>query len=225
MEIVAAELWEYDQKINVKTWEFIILPVYIFLISIISYFYQQFKIFNRDYYKYFTIGLLARLFGAISFALVYLYYYGGGDTTSYFESSKAMANLFYKNPVDYFTVLFSPPSNETRSLFTIKTGYPWSYLFYDSHTFMVVKLTSIITIITFKSYILTSVILATITYYGVWKVFSLFVYYFPIIEKKLAFSILYFPSTLFWGSGVSKDTYTYLGVFLLFFSVYNNFIN
>ncbi len=225
MEIIAAELWEYDQKINVKFWEFALLPIYICITAIISFFYQKFKEVNHVHYKYFTSGLLIKILGSLTFVFIYLYYYGGGDTTSYFESSKAMANLFYKKPADYFTVLFSPPSDETRSLFTMQTGYPWSYLFYDSHTFMVVKLTSIITIITFKSYILTSVILATITYYGVWKVFSLFVLYFPSLEKKLAFSILYFPSTLFWGSGVSKDTYTYFGVMLLFYSVYNIFIN
>jgi hypothetical protein len=225
MEIVAAELWEYDQKINVKTWEFIILPVYILLISIISFFYQNYKLNKFDYYKYFTLGLVARISGGLFFVFIYLYYYGGGDTTSYFESSKAMANLFYKNPIDYFTVLFSPPSDETRSLFTIKTGYPWAYLFYDSHTFMVVKITSVFTIITFKSYLLTTALIASITYYAVWKVFVLFVTYFPSLQRQMAFSILFFPSTLFWGAGVSKDTYTYFGVLLMFYSIYILFIN
>jgi hypothetical protein len=73
--------------------------------------------------------------------------------------------------------------------------------------------------------LLTTALIASITYYAVWKVFVLFVTYFPSLQKQMAFSILFFPSILFWGSGVSKDTYTFFGVLLLFYNVYSLFIN
>lgn len=225
MEIINAELWEYDQWIKISTWEYIVVSVFSLFVFILSYFYEKSKVYKSFYYKYFTLGLLSRIVGSLVFSLVYYFYYKGGDTTSYFESAKSMANLFYKNPIDYFTVLFSPPSPETRSLFSIKTGFPWSYMFYDSHTFMVVKITSVFAILTFKSYLLSSALISAITYTAVWKVFELFVSYFPSLHKQMAFSILFFPSTLFWGAGVSKDTITFFGVLLLFYTVYKLFVN
>ena len=38
------------------------------------------------------------------------------------------------------------------------------------------------------------------------------------MDKQLALAILYFPSPLFWGGGVSKDTYTYMGTALFIIS-------
>ena len=217
--------WEYDLWINIRFWEYSIVGIYVLMIAVSSYFYQLTKISKGVYFKYFTLGIIARIIGSIVFALVYLLFYKSGDTTAYFECAKAMANLFYKSPEDYFTVFFSSPTPETRSLFTYKTGYPYSYMFFDNHTFMVVRIVSVVAILTFKSYLLSTVLVATITYSAVWKVFVLFVNYFPSLHKQMAFSILFFPSTIFWGSGISKDTFTFYGVLVLFYSIYNLFIN
>jgi hypothetical protein len=169
-------------------------------------------------------GLMAKLFGSLIFCFIYLYYYGGGDTTSYFESSMAMAKLFYQSPFKYFEVLFNPPSPEAHSLFTDKTGYPWSYLYADPKTFMVVKLTSILTVLTGKSYFLTSVLLAYFAYLGIWRLFILFQSYVPEIENKIAIAVLYFPSPLFWAGGVSKDTYTYTATALFVYCAHQLFV-
>jgi hypothetical protein len=120
--------------------------------------------------------------------------------------------------------MFSAPTPEIRSLFSDKTGYPYTYLFYDPHTFMVVKLTSIFSIITVKRYYHTSLLLSTIAYFAIWKLFLTFRQYAPQIESKLALALLYFPSPLFWGGGISKDTYTFMATALFFYCAHQFFI-
>ena len=223
-ELIARELWEYDQKIKVDWWDIFATATVILVIIIGSFLYQNKKVIQKKPYNYFFKGMCAKLFGSVFFCSIYIFYYGYGDTVTYFESSMAMANLFYQSPEKYFEVMFSAPSPEIRSLFSDKTGYPYSYLFYDSHTFMVVKLTSIFSILTFKRYYFTSILIATASYLAIWKLFLTFRQYAPQIEGKLAIAILYFPSPLFWGGGVSKDTYTFMATALFVYCAHEIFI-
>jgi hypothetical protein len=224
MGLQEREIWEYDQRIIVQEWEIVALPVLLAVLFIISFVLVQKKKKENPVYKFYMKGLMAKLAGSLIFCFIYLYYYGGGDTTSYFESSMAMAKLFYQSPFKYFEVLFNPPSAEAHSLFTDKTGYPWSYLYADPKTFMVVKLTSILTVLTGKSYFLTSVLLAYFSYLGIWRLFVLFQTYVPEIENKIAIAVLYFPSPLFWAGGVSKDTYTYTATALFVYCAHQLFV-
>lgn len=223
-DFVARDLWEYDQKVNVDWWDIFATATLIMIIIIAAFLYQNKKVTLGKPYKYYLRGLMAKIFGSVFFCSIYVFYYGGGDTTTYFESSMAMANLFYQSPSKYFEVMISAPSPEIRSLFNDKTGYPYTYLFYESHTFMVVKLTSIFTILTFKRYYLTSLLLAVTSYFAIWKLFLTFRRYVPEIETQLAWAILFFPSPLFWGGGVSKDTYTFMATALFVYCAHEFFI-
>jgi hypothetical protein len=225
MGLQEREIWEYEQRVTPETWEFVALPVLLLTIFAISFIIiQKNKHKNPVYQKFYMRGLLAKISGSLIFCFVYLYYYGGGDTTSYFESSMAMAKLCYQSPLKYLEALFTPPSPEAHSLFSDQTGYPWSYLYNDSKTFLVVKLTSIFTVITGKSFFLTSILLSYFSYLGIWKLFTLFQRYAPEIEKKIAFAVLYFPSPLFWAGGVSKDTFTYTATALFVYCAHELFI-
>jgi hypothetical protein len=223
-ELIARDLWEYDQKVNVDWWDIFATATVIVMIIIVSFLHQNKKLTQKKPYEYFLKGMCAKLFGSVFFCTIYIFYYGYGDTVTYFESSMAMANLFYQSPEKYFEVMVSAPSPEVRSLFTDKTGYPYSYLFYDPHTFMVVKLTSIFTILTFTRYYFTSLLIAATSYLAIWRLFQTFRQYAPEIEGKLAIAILYFPSPLFWGGGVSKDSYTFMGTALFVYCAHEFFI-
>jgi hypothetical protein len=223
-QIFAREFWEYDQVLRIESWELVATPVLFFTLLILGFINTQKKIHSQAYYKYYMPGLTVRLFAVLFFCFIYVSYYGGGDTISYFESSKALAKLFLQSPEKYFHVMISAPSAENRSLFNDRTGFPWSYLYYDPHTFIVVKLTSVFTIITGRSYLLTSLLLSYISYSGTWLLFKIFRQYAPPIERRIAFAILFFPSVLFWGTGVSKDTYTYAATALFVYGAHEFFI-
>lgn len=223
-ELVARDEWEYDQFVKVEWLDIFGSIVVAMIMLFIAFLYKNKKAVKDSAYNYYMYGMAAKIFGTFFFCTIYLFYYGYGDTIAYFESTNALANLFYQNPSKYFEVVFSKPTIEIRSLFSDRTGYPYSYMFYDSHTFMVIKLTSVFTIITGKSYYLTSLILSYISFFGIWKLFLTFRKYAPEIESKLAWAILYFPSPLFWGGGVSKDTYTLMATALFVYCAHEFFI-
>jgi hypothetical protein len=223
-ELIARDEWEYDQFVKVEWLDIFGTIVLAMVLLLIAFLHKNRMLIKDPAYKYYMNGLAAKVFGTLFFCTIYLFYYGYGDTIAYFESTNALANLFYQDPYKYFEVMFSAPSIEIRSLFSDRTGYPYSYMFYDSHTFMVIKLTSVFTILTGKSYYLTSLLISYISYYGIWKLFLTFRMYAPAIENKLAWAILYFPSPLFWGGGVSKDTYTLTATALFVYCAHEFFI-
>ncbi len=155
-------------------------------------------------YQLYTLGLFAKVLGALALCLIYTLYYDGGDTTGYFISSKALVNLLLQNPADYLRVIIMRPSAETYSLFSQYTGYPM-YI-HDANSFIVVKYTSFFTLLGFKDYITTSILFAWFFYTGYWKFYLLLVRLYPKYYKAFAISVIFFPSVLFWGSGILKDT-------------------
>ena len=60
------------------------------------------KIIDFEIKKYYLRNVLFKFFFAISFAVVYLIFYGGGDTTGYWDGAVTLNNLFFKSPSNYF---------------------------------------------------------------------------------------------------------------------------
>jgi len=184
------------------------IPLLMLIILIVAYRRQQKMRPLHPEYRFFLPGLMAKFFGSLVFAFIYIFYYKGGDTFNYYEAARAMSNLAEVDVLDFFKVLFSEPSMENLSLFTSHTSYPPTFIYFDSKTFMVVRLISPLVILTGKSYLLSTILLSYFSFFGIWKLFRMFVSYYPAIDKLLAIAIIFFPSSLFWGSGLIKDTFT-----------------
>ena len=107
----------YFGKIELEVWEFALLPFYLLLILIFSARGKRINLKAHPEYKYYMTGLFAKIFGGLAFALVYLYYYGGGDTISYYETSLAFVNLFNKSPQHFLEAYFNPYTPEMRYYF------------------------------------------------------------------------------------------------------------
>lgn len=206
--------------VTIEFWEWVAL----FSLFFLGYLYvsrQKLVLEERQpEYKYFVWGYHAKILGALSFVLVYFYYYQGGDTLRYFESGVAMANLFYKDPGAYLEVMMSSNTDEARSNFDFFTGMPYIYIYKDMKTYFVVKLISPLIIITNKSYLLTSALIGFITYLCNWKLYQLFYRLYPEVKYGLALCTLFIPSMLFWGSGVSKDSFTLAATCLFTYHIY-----
>ena len=59
------------------------------------------------------------LFGGICVCLIYVYYYGGGDTTNYYRGALAMVNLLMKDMEGFFSILAGNLEYNNWSLFEI----------------------------------------------------------------------------------------------------------
>jgi hypothetical protein len=194
--------------LTIQPWELLALPFYLLVIYFIANSIKRSNIEQNSLYKYYVWGLFAKIIGGICLALVYMYVYRGGDTTGYFQSSIAMKNLLLTSPVDWFLNEFGANTREHFSLFTWSTGYPYPYMYFDSQTYMVIRLTNPLLLFSFSSFLLTTVLLDWITYTGMWRLFLLFSHHYPNRKNLFALAILFFPSVLFWGSGILKDSIT-----------------
>lgn len=76
----------------------------------------------------------------------------------------------------------------------------------------------------FQSYFASAILVATITYGGLWKLYQTFLLEFPSLKKQLAIACLFIPSCVFWGSGIMKDSFTLSAVGWFTYSFYHFFI-
>ena len=124
--------------------------------------------------KYYLRNVLFKFFFGISFALIYLLYYGAGDTTAYWDGAITLNNLFWDSPVKYFEQLLG--SNDFirgSGYFNIETGYPPGWLTRESEAWFICKLTSIISFFSFRSYLAATLIMSFFTAMASWRVFEL----------------------------------------------------
>jgi hypothetical protein len=199
---------QYHGDVDIAYWEYTLALVYLFVLYLWAARRKNQMIKKAPEYRYFIWGLLAKVFGGAVFSFIYFYYYEGGDTISYFFSAVSMSKLAAKDFLAYLHVLFGEISYENRSYFDMDTGWPYGYVYFDPRSFFVIRTISPLVIITFNSYLVTTIVLATLSYLGIWNCFRTFVSYYPSLMHKLAIAFLFMPSVIFWGSAILKDTFT-----------------
>lgn len=204
-------------------WDILIPPFYLIIIYALASIYKNKKVKYDASYEYFTIGIFVKIAGAIFLALIYQFYYKGGDVTNYFESSQAIKNVFFKNYNYFLDLVFGEPRDEMITYFDNYTGYP-IYRFSDKHAFFTSKFYTVVAFLSFGSFITASILASLISFTGIWKLFQLFLKEFPHLKKQLAIAILFIPSVVFWGSGMLKDSITISAVGWYTYAFYNFFI-
>lgn len=195
--------------------DWVLWLIYFFLIGFGVFFYKNLQKDNESY-KYFLQGFLLKAFGGLSFAVIYIYYYQGGDTMAYFRDAKLMVQTFLDQPTDYIRLLFYQSSESPQDLYeyTSKLGFVKG----DEEWFSV-KVFSFFNLLSFNSYLVTTLLVSFLSFLGSWKLFTVFEKY---VEKKgLAFiAVFVTPSVIFWGSGILKDTLAMFGLSILIWSLH-----
>ncbi len=198
--------------------DFVLIFFYLSLIFFISQYIRKRNIEKNPEYRFYTTGLFVSIFGAVVLGIVYTVFYSGGDTTGYFRSSLAMVNLLFQDPVAYFRILFGDLSPEAISSFSSQTGRPWYT--HDRGSFAVVRITSIFSFFGAKNYYTTSILFVWFFYSGCWKLYSLFCHFYKDYYKQIAIAVLFFPSVVFWGSGILKDSIVLSAMGWFIYSIY-----
>lgn len=207
---------------NLSLYDILLPPLYILITIIYGYYMQRKNIKINPEYAYFLKGLIVRIFGAVLLGLVYFFYYGGGDTINYFQTASAYSNLLNKDFEGFLTAWLGDPKTYYFQ-FDESTGFP-VYRTNDIHAFFVVKLLMPLVVLSFHSYFSCAILVAWITYGGLWKLYQTFLLEFPTLKKEFAIAILFIPSCVFWGSGLMKDSFTLSAVGWFTYSFYHFFI-
>ncbi len=182
------------------------------------------RINDAPYYKFYTKGLLVKIFGAILFCLIYALYYKGGDTVNYYKGVSAFTNAFKYSPLKYFVMIVNPDIKYARHLFWEAGAFPPGYMLRDPRTLSVIKISSVISLFGFGGFLATTIILSSLVYSWVWKLYEFMSKRYRDYQREVNIAILFLPSTIFWGSGIMKDTFTFAATCYTVYGLHQFFI-
>ncbi len=172
-------------------------------------------------YQYYIPNILMKMVFACAYGAFYIYVYGGGDTTAFYDAAITLNNLFFKSPALYFEQMFTTPNKfQFTTFYDSVTGYPPGWIFREPEGFFVSKIISILSFFTLKSYFAMSLIFSAFAAHASWKLLQLVRSYKFNNEKLIAFGILFLPSVNFWCTGISKDSIVLIEAMYL---IYNAF--
>ncbi len=152
---------------------------------------------------------------------VYQFYYGRGDTFNFHTiGSRIIWSAFVDNPEKGLRLLFSNGIH-TGDLFE----YSSQILFYrDSSSFFIVRIASVLDLLTFSTYTATAALFAVLSFAGMWLLYLTFYDKYRHLHLHLAVATLFVPSVVFWGSGLLKDTVTLAALGCTTFAFYRIFM-
>ena len=178
---------------------------------------------TKKYYRYLLPGLACKIVGGIGLCLVYTFYYtDGGDVTNYFLSTTTFVNSLLSLDFSKFSEMFDYRHNNIWEVLAGNNEYGYFYFApTDYYALFTVTLTIPFCLLGCKSFIVTTILLSTFCFVGLWKLYQVFVDNFPDITRQLAIAIFFVPSVFFWGSGILKDTYALCAIGFYIYGLYN----
>lgn len=184
--------------------DFILFIPYVLIVIFIYKAFQK-KITDPEVADYYMKGLYVRILGTVATTIIYWYYYGAGDTTIYFARVGYLRRIFARNPAEGIRLFnmkgFSDDPYDSVHSAVLK--------FYDASSYLVVKISFLLSYPAFGSYIVIALFFSVFCYAGIWRLYLKTIELFPDVSKKyLAYAVLFIPSVFFWGSGLFKDTLT-----------------
>lgn len=183
--------------------DYILLPIYI------AFFYWRVrKIGNKPesagLKKYLFIAFALRMLGTVAYSMLIQYYYGYGDSFTYFEGSNFFTEQIANAPGN-FSYLFSS-FKETAAWYdgiaAENTGY-----FMNPSNNLVMRISAILSYVCFNKFLIIALFFGYFSFLGQWKLFLVFDDINKHKNRKLlALVILCTPSIWFWSSGLLKDS-------------------
>jgi hypothetical protein len=171
--------------------------------------------------RYFIPGLSLKILGALFVGIIYQFYYGGGDTFTYFNlGSKYIWEAFKDHPLLAVKLIFADSEYHSDTFEYASKIYTYG----DASSYFVVRAAGVLDILTFHTYSSTAILFATISFSGLWALYHVFFRMFPSLHLQLAIAIFFIPSVFFWGSGILKDTITMGALGWATYAIYYLFI-
>lgn len=187
-----------------QVYELLLMPIYSALLLIVGILLRETRYKFSTNKQYLLPALAIKLAGAMLFAGIYQFYYGGGDTLEYFRGGSILRQALLENPALSIKLFFTQPGEADYSNKVVAEqigGY------YGSPTTLaVVRFAAAFNIFAFDSFWLTTLLFAGFSFWGIWAMYRTFVALYPKLEREMAIAVLFMPSVIFWGSGIMKDT-------------------
>jgi hypothetical protein len=209
------------QYLNI--WDLILTPIFILILSTIAK-----KMRDKRYppghplRRYYMAALNIKFAGAIFIALIYQYYYGGGDTYNFFLHTKTINSSLTDSFGTWFKLITRQSPEINPEIYQYSSRMEW---YHDPASYTVAVIAAIFGLFTATTYMPTALLFAFFSFTGVWAMYRTFVNLYPKLHKELAIAFLFIPSTFVWGSAIFKDTICIFGLGWLVYTTFRIFVN
>lgn len=172
--------------------------------------------------QYYLPGLYVKFAGAIFIALIYQYYYGGGDTYNFYTHSKTINSALSQSVGIWAKLVTRQPVETNPELYPFTSLMEW---YHDPSSYTVAAIGAVFGLFSGTTYMPIALCFAFFSFTGIWAMYRTFVNIYPTLHKQLAVAFLFLPSTFVWGSGVFKDTICMFGLGWLTYTTFRVFVN
>jgi hypothetical protein len=172
------------------SWIVAILNISLF-IGVILYFYVH----SGSLRKYVLPAVFIKILAGIGVGLLYKFYYGYGDTLIYFNEAENLVRLAKEDFFVFTQYLFSASDEVLTSPFT-----------YQPRSLFFVKILSVVNILTYSNYWLSTVYFSLFSFSGMWFLAKSLTKLYPMKVGSIVLALLYFPSAVFWSAGIIKES-------------------
>ena len=181
--------------------DLILAPIFLGLLYL--YFRRQRnKITDPLLQKYHRQGFWIKMIGCVAFFMYSVYIYPADSIGLYQTEGNNIYHLILTNSRHFHWLLQKGKYfDESYLKNPYNTGYSKS-----EANFMVIRIVALLSFLTAGRYAAISFLFAGIAFSGVWKLYLFFYEQNPKLHRQFAIAILYFPTFIFWSSGVLKDT-------------------
>jgi len=162
--------------------------------------------------RFYWPGLSLKIIAGIALGLIYSYYYTSGDSWVMFNESVRIANTAFTSTESFIDIYFA-------SDYTAIPNYPYSIR--PRPAFMT-KILAPLVVITSHNYWLSACYLSLFSFFGFWLAANT-IYRIFTSTITAVLPTLFFPSIIFWSSGVLKDSIamgSLLGVMAILINIY-----
>ncbi len=183
-----------------------IVIVNVAVLMLISY--RLWHVDKSSLKNFFWPALILKSIAGISLGFVYAYYYTVGDTFVYFLDGIKLAELARSDIGTYLRFLWSGD----------ESFYVWDQLSYRQPRAMFLsKITSVSCILSGENYWIISLHFSFISFLSAWTLTKKIVEFNDDVRPAAILAFLFFPSVVFWSSGVIKESLALAALFFLCF--------
>lgn len=181
--------------------DLILFPLYV-LMFFLFFSWRRKKIEDPLLKKYHKQGFWIKVFGTLAFTVFHTIVSPGNDSTGlYYAEGINIARMISQDLSNIKLILISGKDfDQTLLINPFNGGY-----FKSESNFFVTRLVTILSFVSFNSYIVINLFFSMLSFSGVWKLYRFFYEQYPHLHKKLAIAVLYLPTFVFWSSGILKD--------------------
>jgi len=209
----------------IKESDIFLIPLCLLLLFIFAYLIRK-KYEKTPLKKLFFPALFLRFFFVFLYAIIIQFYYGSGDTVLYYFAVSDMRHAISDNFGTWQEIYFNlklDPLNTIYGYFLYDSGYYTHLYMANVSNYMVPRFALPFSYIFFNSYICICFCLSFFSFGGCWRIFKMFNEMYPALRKKIAVSVLFLPSILFWGGSLLKDSICLGSMGFFIYAIYSIF--